>query len=83
MHELADQYSSLKYVLGEYMKTDMLLLEQLLMPDSKGDTPIHYALEKNNHKCVNEMLSCLAESDNCYSDNFKDKFHELVGFPNF
>ena len=60
-----------------------MLLEQILMPDINGKTPLHIALGDNNHKCVNLMLQYLSESDNCWSDNFKDIFHELVNFPEF
>eukprot|EP00347_Sterkiella_histriomuscorum_P007705 403347881 len=83
LHQNANEYQNINYLLSKYEQTDPRLLEQLLIINQNGKTPIHLALENNDHKCISSLLKYMSKIESSNSKNFKDVFRRLLQYDAF
>ncbi|CDW91232.1 wd-40 repeat protein [Stylonychia lemnae] len=83
LHTYAADYTNINYILQKYDETDQRLFQQLLIVNQFGKTPLHIALENNDHKSVSIILKYLAKVDASNTKNFKDIFCKLLEYKQF
>lgn len=59
LHMYATDSLNLNFILNKYEIENPALLEQLLLVNHKGQTPLHIALENHDHKSVSLILKRL------------------------
>jgi ankyrin repeat protein len=83
LHWYATDSDNLNFLLSKYEELDQVLLEQLLVVNKKGQTPLHIALENHNHKSVSLILKKLGLVQQSSSKNFQKIFSELLDYDAF
>lgn len=76
-------YENLEYVLNRYEETNSILLEALVVYDTKSLTPIHIAVHSKSNRSINLLLKKLAKINLVNSRNLKNIFADLLDFVSF
>jgi ankyrin repeat protein len=70
-------------MLKEFEQTDTDLLQVLHYINSEGKMPIHFALETNNTRIVNVILSFMSQISYASVHNMQSIFSELINYQRF
>ena len=80
---VTQDYDKLNFILKSYESLDPVLLEQLFYKNDDKLTPLHIAVNANNTRMVNLILSFLAKLENSGIIMIKDIFKDLIDYKMF
>ena len=77
------EYEKLHFILKNYALNNSILLEILQYKNDKSKLPLHLALEANNNRMVNLLLTNMSTINYVAVDAVKDIFKDLINYKNF
>jgi hypothetical protein len=78
-----NQFEKVQFILKNYEEIDPSLLESLHFKNSKGQMPLHLAIESKNTRMINLIIEYMSKIEYASMHHFTDILRKLVTFHMF